>query len=44
MANKKVQKRTTLARPVSKNAVKSALSKLGVRLPHGYEIAKRKKK
>ena len=44
MAKKKVQKSTTLARPVTKSAIKSALTKLGVRLPHGYGVAKRKKK
>lgn len=41
---KKVKKTTTLKKPVSANQVKSALKSLGVRLPHGYNITKRKKK
>lgn len=37
-------KSTTIKKPVSANKVKSALKTLGVKLPHGYEISKRKNK
>jgi hypothetical protein len=44
MAKAKKQTRTTISKPVTKTAIKSALKKLGVKLPHGYATAKRKAK
>jgi len=44
MAKKKTKKTISIHRPVSASKVKSALKTLGLKMPHGYEINKRKKK
>jgi hypothetical protein len=38
------KKRATSKKTVTPTKLKGALTKLGVRLPHGYEITKRKRK
>lgn len=42
-AKKLHPKTTSIKKPVTESKVKDALKKLGARLPHGYEIVKRKK-
>lgn len=43
MAKKKT-KTVSIHKPVSASRVKSALKTLGLKMPHGYQISKRKKK
>lgn len=40
----KKAKRSTAKKTVTPTKLKGALSHLGVRLPHGYQIVKRKRK
>lgn len=44
MAKKKTTTKTTLTKPVGAKQLKNGLKTLGVKLPHGYEIVKRKRK
>lgn len=44
MANKKTKKTVSIHKPVSASKVKSALKTLGLKMPHGYQVGKRKRK